>query len=64
MTVMYKFHIGSMDGILGKMDGRQGKPSDVGEELGELVDGLQIPNMCNLSRQRLIQSKVLKLAKV
>jgi len=27
-----------MDGILGEVDGGQGKPSDVGEELGELVD--------------------------
>ena len=43
LRVTYKFHIGWMDGILGKMDGRQGKPSDVGEKLGELVDGLQIP---------------------
>ena len=43
LRVTYKFHIGWMDGILGKMDGGQGKPSDVGEELGELVDGLQIP---------------------
>ena len=42
LRVMYKFHIGWMDGILGEVDGRQGKPSDVGEELGELVDGLQI----------------------
>ena len=29
-----------MDGILGEVDGGQRKPSDVGEELGELVDGL------------------------
>ena len=32
-----------MDGIPGEVDGGQRKPSDVGEELGELVDGLQIP---------------------
>ena len=32
-----------MDGIPGEVDGRKEKPSDVGEELGELVDGLQIP---------------------
>ena len=32
-----------MDGILGEVDGGQGKPSDVGAELGELVYGLQIP---------------------
>ena len=43
LRVTYKFHIGWMNGILGEVDGRQGKPSDVGEELGELVDGLQIP---------------------
>ena len=43
LRVMYKFHIGWMNGILGEVDGRQGKPSDVGEELGELVDGLQNP---------------------
>ena len=43
LRVMYKFHIGWMDGILGEVDSRQGKPSDVREELGELVDGLQIP---------------------
>ena len=43
LRVMYKFHLGWMDGILGEVDGGQGKPSDVGEELGKLVDGLQIP---------------------
>ena len=43
LRVTYKFHVGWMDGILGEVDGGQGKPSDVGEELGELVDGLQIP---------------------
>ena len=43
LKVTYKFHIGWMDGILEEVDGGQGKPSDVGEELGELVDGLQIP---------------------
>ena len=43
LSVTYKFHIGWMDGILGKVDGRQGQPSDVGEELSELVDVLQIP---------------------
>ena len=37
LRVTYKLHIGWMDGILG-VDGGQGKPSDVGEELGELVD--------------------------
>ena len=43
LGVTYKFHVGWMDAILGEVDGGQGKPSDVGEELGELVDGLQIP---------------------
>ena len=43
VRVTYEFHIGWMDGILGEVDSRQGKPSDVGEELSELVDGLQIP---------------------
>ena len=43
LRVTYKFHIGWMYGILGEVDGGQGKPSDVGEEFGELVDGLQIP---------------------
>ena len=43
LRVTYKFHIGWMDGILGEVDGRQGKPCDVGEKLGELVDVLQIP---------------------
>ena len=43
LRVTYKFHIGWMDGVLGEVDGGQGKPSDVGEEFGELVDGLQIP---------------------
>ena len=64
LRVTYKFHIGWLDGILGEVDGGQGQPSDVGEELGKLVDGLQIPNICNLSWQGLIQSKVLMLAKV
>ena len=64
LRVTYKFHIGWMDGILGEVDGRQRKPSDVGEEFGELVDGLQIPNICNPNLQRLIRSKVLKLANV
>ena len=36
--VSYRFHIGWLDGILGEVDGRQGKPSDVGKELGELAD--------------------------
>ena len=43
LRATYKFHIGWMDGILGEVDGGQRKPRDVGEELGELVDGLQIP---------------------
>ena len=43
LRVTYKFYIGWMDGILGEVDSRQGKPCDVGEELGKLVDGLQIP---------------------
>ena len=43
LRVTYKFHIGWLAGILEKMDSGQGKPSDVGEELGELVDELQIP---------------------
>ena len=43
LRVTYKFHVSWMDGILGEVDSGQGKPSDVGEELGELVDGLQIP---------------------
>ena len=43
LRITYKFHIGWMDGILGEVDGRQGKPCDVGEKLGELVDVLQIP---------------------
>ena len=43
LRVTYKFHIGWIDGILGEVDGGQGKPSDVGEELGELVDWAQIP---------------------
>ena len=43
LRVTYKFHVSWMDGILGEVDGRQGKSSDVGEELGELADGLQIP---------------------
>ena len=40
LRVMYEFHVGWMDGILGEVDGGQGKPCDVGEELGEPV---QIP---------------------
>ena len=64
LRVTCKYHIGWMDGILGEVDGGKGKPSNVGEKLGELVDGLQIPNMCNLSRRRRIRSRVLKLAKV
>ena len=64
LRVTYKFHIGWMDGILGEVYSGQEKPSNVGEELGELADGLQIPNICNLSRRGLIQSKVLMLAKV
>ena len=43
LRVTYKFHIGWMDGILGEVYGGQEKPSDVGEELGKVVDGLQIP---------------------
>ena len=43
LRVTYQFHIGWMDGIVGEVDSGQGKPSDVGEELGVLVDGLQIP---------------------
>ena len=43
LRVTYQFQIGWMDGILGEVDNKQGKPRDVGEELSELVDGLQIP---------------------
>ena len=43
LRVAYKFHIGRMDGILEEVYSGQGKPFDVREELGELVDGLQIP---------------------
>ena len=43
LRVTCEFRIGWMDGILGEVDGGQGKPCDVGEEVGELVDGLQIP---------------------
>ena len=43
LRVTYKFHVGWMDGILGEVDGGQEKPRDVGEELGELVDRLKIP---------------------
>ena len=43
LRVTYEFHIGWMDGILGEVYSGQRKPCDVGEELGELADGLQIP---------------------
>ena len=37
LRITYKFNICWVDGILGEVDRGQGKPSDVGEELGELV---------------------------
>ena len=40
LRVTYKFYICWMDGILVEVNSGQEKPCDVGEELGELVDGL------------------------